>query len=450
MDYGKAKDNLIKFIDEKFTPNLSDDIAITFVDGNYGVGKTHLALELVEKYKNKDKKSVKFKKFIYNLFHFKKKIFDKKVCYYSLAGKANMEEVIDDLDKVLTKTYYFRKILSKLKLSVGYSGFCGLETDFEHKTKKIVKWNSQEIVLIIDELDRKCDLLDLNGLFGVITNIFRLAKVKVSFKVILIGNLDGLNDRDLKNAMSFKDKICSNTIAITKANELSGINLFKDFNFDNKIFPYIKQIKNNIRVCYKATRIYNQINTTDFSKETKLGVLYFLLCYFYNIETSFFNDKADKDLANHKALKSHKYEGLLYSYMQRQDYFDEFGKLAWCLIKDGTFNRHQTSQMLSLVELTKGDIEALPKDFRFNSINETDYSLFKDLIFAINGEYSNVSKIISGVKYCNEHICDVFFMAYATHISSLHPFLKKYKFPKDYLGIVEQNNFDANLVCVLE
>lgn len=433
MKYEKALEKVKKFIESKFDKQPKDSKPILYIDGRYGVGKSYLGNQIINLYnfKKKCENDRKIAKFV-RCTHFK----------ISLAGAKD----IDDINKNMTKG--IKSLFSILSLVLFIIiGFVPLfikriftknnEKDFTVKLFSLLKFKSlfNRVIIVVDELDRKCDCLDLNGVFAVLS-----AMATRNVRIIIIGDTNGIiNNVERLKTISYRDKICTEVITITEpSNEI-----IKDYDFLHRFpkarFPRINDITKNIRVVSKAEQTFKLI-TRKLNNQQKHAVEYILLSYYQNLEDGYFYKEKQRRLnpvsaqnQSSTVLVPYKYYYALNEYLKRQFVFDE--SIIFVLISDGTFNIRQIP-IINEILMSTVNLDEINIGGRFNAIPLNDATFNKNVLSAIN----NVRNLTTNNPLITEFTCDLFFCYCASNISrQFINGLSKFQYPIDFRGFIPKN-----------
>lgn len=426
MNYTAAKELLIKFISEDFTNStLEDEKPIIFVDGPYGVGKSYLAKKIIEDFKPGKKR---------------------KCVYYSLAGKDSLEIVNCELYKILcAKSYYFKKILSGLSIEGGCD-YGSINYDFSNFGKvdlKRKKFKKNKILIVIDEIDRKCDSLDLNGVFALLSGLVENNKYKNNIRIVVIGNIDGIkDDNSIDKIISFRDKICYKVIKLDSLDDNFLQNISPDLTIDLTCYPYYTQMYCNARVLNRAKSKFKEIiKNKKVTADEKVGFYYFLLCYYYENESHFFSQERIK-LENHIAednnnaskLVSEKYDYALLKYLKRRSYYEDCGDLIFSLVKSGTFCRNQIITLVNnfySIENNRNDQIKFIKPIDAPNMNR-----FNKLKSSLNTD--RIARVLTFQLYTpNDYIEDLLFICVSVDLEVIAKLFPNAEFPIEFSAFVE-------------
>lgn len=434
MKYDIALTKIGKFIDKKFKPQLDDEKAIIYVDGKYGVGKSHLGNEIIKTYKNKTKSEGdrKFLKKVHN-----------RTFKISLAGTTNINEINKDLSKGIKSLFSFLEILPFAFFGI-FRFLKSLvskrikENEFQIKFFSVLKFKSLffKVIIIVDEIDRKCDSLDLNCVFAALSSL----AIK-NTRIIIIGDTNGIinNDERLKT-ISYRDKICSEVLTITEPAE----QIYEKFNYKKRFavdrFPRIVDVTKNLRVISKTKQTLQQIGTKLRNAES-LAVEYVLLCYYQNLEDGYFIkarqkilNPVDNQKGNSTVLISNKYYYCLNEYLKRQNLFDE--SIIFTLISDGTFNLRQVQKLNEILSCVI-NLEEINLGGDFKAINSKEATFNKNVLSCIN----KTKNFNTSNPLCTEFTCDLLYCLHASDESKKFiSILSKFQYPIDFHAFIASSS----------
>lgn len=263
---------------------------ILMLSGVWGIGKTHFWKNDIEE----------------NLIK-KLKEDDKSYVYISLYGKDSIEELqneiyqlsysfsIEDDNKIISAAYsVFTKVTSFIpKISI-----FGIEVELDKTTEKVQVENMKEKikkgihnlmnggVICFDDFERKSSKIDLNDLFGFITNLTEVFKTKT----IIITNQEYFKDNDSKVFNRIKEKSVNKFLLLNPTVDELFETVYKDKYED--LNEYKTTILEAIKVTEeKNARIFIQVldNCLEYRERIKgerdmyLLVLITVLFVKYNI-----------------------------------------------------------------------------------------------------------------------------------------------------------------------
>lgn len=231
MDFKKT----LSTIEKIFQQNDKEKICI-FIDGQWGIGKTFALKEFQEV--NKDKYDVK---------------------YISVFGKDNLKSIEKELVMQMMSIFNLKKgtfdkpnikIFGNIikKISQVASGVdLNLSNLIDNIPIESIS-GDDNIVICIDDLERKSKNIDLKDLLGLIE------RTSSKFNVILIGSSINFNINDKNDFLNFKEKVIDFSFLI---DELSNDTLVKII--DDKITIVDSKHKEKIIETFKKSRINNDI-----------------------------------------------------------------------------------------------------------------------------------------------------------------------------------------------
>ncbi|MBF7066884.1 hypothetical protein IY885_01210, partial [Campylobacter volucris] len=183
----------------------------------------------------------------------------KNIVYISLFGKEHYKEVLEEITLKAykhNKILYFIRNITFWKLSIGAFLQLFIEKNFEN------------IIVCLDDLERKSSKLDIKDILGLINN-FKEQKCKI----ILISNIDEINKNksDEENFNTYKEKCIDLEIQIkSKVEVILQILKEKSPEIHKEIIPSsVYKIENlrNLNKIIKAFKIFNK--ELQFSENLK-------------------------------------------------------------------------------------------------------------------------------------------------------------------------------------
>lgn len=382
MIWNDALNKIERFITESFTTNLKEQLPIIYVDGPYGIGKSRLVLEI----KNKEKDYT-----CINDVELKNTI-PAKIAYVSLAGIENIDQINKDISKSIKKLFtlawgvlkFFAKIPDFVKNIFYDLGNNNINISTFSYLRMLSK--RKRIVIILDELDRKADSLDLNTLFALVTNFAQASKHNV--RIIVVGNHEGLiSETDKIKALSYRDKICKETINITDNSYNNNLNLINSKDFKKKIFPRFQEGYLNIRVRDKALVSFIDLGAKQLDGKTQLSVFYLLICYYKNLEDNFIHNQVIK-IENNLNKKPtfltnvNLLEEYIFSYISKINY--DYKDIINVLVNDRTYSIRDIDKIKILFDhLLNGT--KLPTNFTLKHVTMDELSAIEYYCNQLNG-----------------------------------------------------------------
>lgn len=239
-----------------------------FIDGEWGIGKTY-------PFKKNDGDSI-FDQIIYisvfglsNSKDLYEKFYD-KLFILSEDNIKKIEDATNGIDKhfkniknILMKIPVIAKIFNnnsnknedEMLSNVKLLGILNLATS-AIRNYVIKNVDISNKIIVIDDLERKSNKLDINEIEGFVDYVIR----ERGAKVILIGNTKNLENggEENKEIIKIKDKICDRFYTIDEVDNKSVISVLDiDETYDNNILNFIG-INNiiNMRSMYKAKRYF--------------------------------------------------------------------------------------------------------------------------------------------------------------------------------------------------
>lgn len=320
MEY---KEQIKNFLEDKENYSL-------LISGSWGVGKTYLWKEIENElnYIKNPNKQVK------------------NIVYVSLFGKEHYKEVLEEITLKAykhNKFLYFIRNITFWNLSVGT--FLQL----------FITKNFENIIVCLDDLERKSDKLDIKDILGLINQL-----KEEKCKVILISNKDELlNNKEIFD--TYKEKCIDLNIHIhSKAEVISQILKEKIPEIPKEIIPdSMYRIKNlrNLNKTIKTLKFFNK--ELQFADRLKQNKEY----------KDFFKEISNKIISNYENM------GLHNQNKEKQEFIPleiAFLKTIDNIIKDYTNN----GLVYSIPNNKKEDFEKELKEYRFYS----DFCVLKELL----------------------------------------------------------------------
>ena len=253
-------DELDKRLDKEF-PSVYKTVLI---DGDWGIGKTYLI-------KNKFIKEKKY-----------------KTIYASVFGLNSTSElnlyILSEMNKVLGFLKKGYDILSGKDFGILSVSFQLPEVKnkssffLKHKSKK------ENIVIIIDDIERKSQNIDMNELMGFFETISNIENVEL----ILIANTEKLSEEDKKCFNNYKEKIVEKIYNVDSySNNAEKViinnNLTNDLKISKIVENYFKKCNvNNLRTLKKCIDFIKQNNNyisfNKLTEEQKVEIIELEIC----------------------------------------------------------------------------------------------------------------------------------------------------------------------------
>lgn len=220
-------DELNNRLEDEF-PNIYNTILI---NGNWGIGKTHFIKKEFLKYKNP--------------------------MYLSLFGINSFEEFKIQLYMELNKVLGF--LNKKNKDIEGMNiGLCGFSLSIPYFEKDIVnkiekKSKKKDIIIVIDDIERKNDNINIESVLGLIESVSKFKKVNI----ILIANEKEIPENDMPKYQSFKEKVIQKTYIIDEYSDTALESVINKIKL-NKINTRLKvSLKKELKTFFKTHKITN-------------------------------------------------------------------------------------------------------------------------------------------------------------------------------------------------
>jgi hypothetical protein len=265
-------ESIKKYLIEGNKPYLEDDANngnILMLSGAWGSGKTHfwknvIETDLIPKIKAKEKS------YIFVSLYGKDSIKDieneilQKA--YSFLYESN-NDIIKKASSVFTKSVNFIPKISLLGFEIDPKNIAKLKDELSHKEElqKAYKALTHGIVCF-DDFERKSSKIDLNDLFGFITNLTENFQMKTT----IITNQEAFQNQDQKVFNTVKEKSINKFILYNPSIE----ELFEVICHDDKyklINPYKVTILDAIKLSEeKNARIYIQVLTNCLEYTEKI------------------------------------------------------------------------------------------------------------------------------------------------------------------------------------
>lgn len=253
-------DELNKRLDKEF-PLVYKTV---LVDGDWGIGKTYLI-------KNKFIKEEKY-----------------KTIYASIFGLNSISElnlyILNEMNKVLGFLKKGYDILSGKDFGILSVSFQLPEVKNEssfflkHKSKK------ENIIVIVDDIERKSKNIDINELMGFFETISNIDNVKL----ILIANTEKLSEEDRKCFDNYKEKIIEKIYKVDSYSSnaekvIIKSNLNNNLKVSEIVENYFKKCDvNNLRTLKKCIDFIKQndnyINFDKLTQEQKAEIIELEIC----------------------------------------------------------------------------------------------------------------------------------------------------------------------------
>lgn len=262
----------------------------------------------------------------------------------------------------------YQSFKTKIKLSSMTFGFkvhgheIYFKFDFQNKIRKIIK-EKKNILIVIDDIERKDFKLTAAELFGVIDSFHEFENGYNRIKTILISNVQKLSDEQQFN--SFKEKVIQKEFSIIEPTDVAIEHLTnKKFYFDLKNKGLV--IK-NLRIINRMNKF---LNTTDKYTFKNFRYLYYA-CLYINESTI-----SKGDIIN-LIMETKKFEKTF-----RKDYNEEKEienvKTSLAVLDDKNLFAKYVLGMESKYGFGESDNSFAYKIYEI--VKDIDYELFKDTI----------------------------------------------------------------------
>lgn len=196
--------------------SVNDDNLCILVNGRWGIGKTYLIKNFFEQ--NAD---------------------DYDLVYISLFGKESIKEIERSLLLNLIPGFksiegykgFVKFVGTLLKDVIGEVAKVNVEDYinlFSIENMRCNKINGKEIVICLDDLERKSDAIEMKDLLGLIE------RALTNFNVILIANTKKINEGELRNLKTYKEKVIDHVIKIDKLNRNVLEQILESMNVEDK------------------------------------------------------------------------------------------------------------------------------------------------------------------------------------------------------------------------
>ncbi|MEA3318419.1 MAG: hypothetical protein U9Q88_00225 [Bacillota bacterium] len=223
MDSLQARITIKRILEDK--NRIKNNTLCTLVDGDWGIGKTHLI-------KN----------------HFDQEM-QYEVIYVSTFGKNSVKDIENTLLINLIPGFKdvkdfggFSKLLGHFTKDI-FDKFAGVNIENYLNSFSIEdiknKKDGKKKVICFDDLERKSDSINMKEMLGLIE------RASINFDVILIANTKEIKEEDLNVFNLYKEKVVDHVIEINKINRdilkliLNGVN---ELNKDEIIDTYLENI----------------------------------------------------------------------------------------------------------------------------------------------------------------------------------------------------------------
>lgn len=190
---GKALDIVFSDINEIF-----NNKTCVFIDGDWGIGKTHFVQDYFSKNEN-----------------------EYELIYTSVFGKNSVKDIeksillhlIPGLKKI-NEDSCVAKVAKNLINDIG-DKFLGVSIENYVNSFSIedIKWDTidnRRIIICFDDIERKSDTVEMKNLLGLIE------RASKNFDVLIIGNSKEIDESDIKIFDKYKEKVIDHIIKIDK------------------------------------------------------------------------------------------------------------------------------------------------------------------------------------------------------------------------------------------
>lgn len=247
MNYEKA----LKTIERILKDEVDEKICI-LIDGQWGIGKTYTINKFIEENDEFDLK------------------------YVSVFGKESLREIEKDIvTQMLPMTNVKKKLENNNSLKIFGSvvgdilkQYSGIDGDFTRSISIENISSDDKVIICIDDLERKSENIKLKDILGLVE------RATSNFNIILIGSLNNLNEEEMKEFNSFKEKIIDHELIV---NELSDT-ILKDI-AKGKLKDIDNNILNEIVGAFKGSELdeKNKLNNLRIYKKY-INLLYKIDC----------------------------------------------------------------------------------------------------------------------------------------------------------------------------
>lgn len=247
MNYEKA----LKTIERILKDEVNEKICI-LIDGQWGIGKTYTINKFIEENDEFDLK------------------------YVSVFGKESLREIEKDIvTQMLPMTNVKKKLENNNSLKIFGSvvgdilkQYSGIDGDFTRSISIENISSDDKVIICIDDLERKSENIKLKDILGLVE------RATSNFNIILIGSLNNLNEEEMKEFNSFKEKIIDHELIV---NELSDT-ILKDI-AKGKLKDIDNNILNEIVGVFKGSELddKNKLNNLRIYKKY-INLLYKIDC----------------------------------------------------------------------------------------------------------------------------------------------------------------------------
>lgn len=371
---------IITDLKEKLDNEFSKYYDVVLINGEWGIGKTYYLNSYLK---------------------------DKKHIYSSLFGINSLDDfklgIYCELNKSLAR---FKKVISSFSgrdigIAVCSIPLPSIKFDIEKSIKKELKGNN--IILVIDDLERKSENISIRELLGFIESLSQIRGIKI----ILVANENALTDDDKEVFVLFKEKVINKTYNIYKysaeavreiSNKLLNENPIDEI-IDNTSFldVIVELISNhpikNLRTLSKAILfskiILSNINNANMTVNDKKEVI--LTSFAVVIEDNdqlYFRKKENDEQMDYCILKNYFKDSIFnggrlniikpilniyYDYNIEQNYSN---------IKDYYLVKHNINpEEKNIFYCSEEEVESRIKSFITNSIEKVNENLDINLWF---------------------------------------------------------------------
>lgn len=247
MNYEKA----LKTIERILKDEVNEKICI-LIDGQWGIGKTYTINKFIEENNEFDLK------------------------YVSVFGKESLREIEKNIvTQMLPMTNVKKKLENNNSLKIFGSvvgdilkQYSGIDGDFTRSISIENISSDDKVIICIDDLERKSENIKLKDILGLVE------RATSNFNIILIGSLNNLNEEEMKEFNSFKEKIIDHELIV---NELSDT-ILKDI-AKGKLKDIDNNILNEIVGAFKGSELdeKNKLNNLRIYKKY-INLLYKIDC----------------------------------------------------------------------------------------------------------------------------------------------------------------------------
>ena len=276
-------------LDKRLDNEFSSVYKIVLVDGDWGIGKTYLIKNKYKEHKTK---------------------YD-KVIYASIFGVNSISEINLYMYNELHKVRGWAKKGYDYLLGGKELGVLSISIPFPEikNTSNFIKKENNNILIIIDDIERKSDNVDINELVGMFESLSNIENVEV----ILIANTLKMLPDDKSKFDNFKEKVIEKIYNIDEYSEKAESSIIKKYLSDkNGLFDVVEQYfkksnVKNLRILKKCIDFINQnLQYINFDKLDKSQKEELVQMEIYTVI-----EKINRDYLNDEAKENNSLKNLL-------------------------------------------------------------------------------------------------------------------------------------------